>query len=477
MINDLFNLIDRYLPKPLVVAVLAITVVYFVIYYEYRYTVGDVFRDSKFRSLAIIIFAIALLFLVNKRPAPSVTEDMRPVLLIAKFVGDADGQFRTVFSAKIESKLDGTLGRTGTVQMVQSFIMDEESAKYTLKDYGATAILYAVSVSDIEDNQVVCLKVLMRDSRPLPRIPPIPIREPDEYINRLLLDIVGEVSKTEPESSQNPLLLRLRDLEKRLAQLESQIASQKTGPIFEKPFPSYRNRYAVVVGVDQFEASPTHVLRFSKSDAKQFGKLLQDFYGFNVSVLLDEKATKPFIISTIETQSKRSNEEDLFLFYFAGNGTEVSSAKTQSGKVASIVPYDFRWNSNHFSILELIDAVRKNPAKHKLLIIDSCQATSGVLASTSPPNLDADPSEPVIQIFGASRGDEVSYEGRNGGAFSQALIQVLRDTARQREDGLWMTDLHSRVQAIVAHGGFAQTTTLMRISGNGEIAFQPQNTR
>lgn len=474
--KEIFNHILRILPQPLLFALLAIAVTYFALYYHYSYqTYGDAFRDAKFRTAAIIILAIAFVFLINERPTTSVSKDVGPVLIVPKFFNDADDKCRAPFIASVEFQLDATLGRTGTVQLVSSWVNDKESAEYTLEYYGGTAILYAVSVGDVGDDRVVCLKVLTRDKGSLARFPPIPLKDPHEHINSLVLAIAGEVSKTEGASSQNPLLARLFDIETRLGQLESLIASQATGPRVEGPLPSYRNRYAIIVGVDRFEASPTHKLQSSKSDAKQLGQLLRDSYGFAVKILLDEQATKSSILSAIRSQSEVATEEDLFLFYFVGNGTELRSDKTQSGRVLSIVPYDFKWESNHFSILELTDALRNNLAKHKLLLIDACHATSGAPASTSPPSADANPSDPVFQILGASKANQTSVEMPNGGVFSQALIRVLSDAAVQHEDGLWITDLHSRVKTIVDEGGFAQTTTLIRASGSGEIALKPQN--
>ena len=123
--------------------------------------------------------------------------------------------------------------------------------------------------------------------------------------------------------------------------------------------------------------------------------------------------------------------------------------------------------------LELLNELEAVPAKHRLLMIDACHSISGVLPNTSPRQPDADASEPVIQVFGATRADETSQEGPNGSVFMQALIRVLSQSAAQHENGIWMSDVYGRIRSIVTEQGFSQKAQLVRVSGNGEIAWCP----
>lgn len=467
----IFDYIIKNVPQSFVFAILAVTLAYFAIYYHYSYkSYGDAFRDPKFRSAAIVILAFTLLYVVNKHPTESSNTDLSPLLIVPKFQNDTDDKCRSPFVAIIESRLDGTLGRPGTVQKIRSFVMEAKSAEYTLEEYGAIAILYDVSVSDFGGNQVVCFKVFTRESGPLERFPPVPVKDPLEEIDRLVINLAGEVSRSGLVADKNPLLGRLLEIENRLDQLELLSAAQEIRLGSDQKFPSYRNRYAIIVGVDKFEGSQSS-LRFSKSDARQFAQLLSDSYGFTVTMLLDEEAKKPAILAAIKSVSEKAKQEDLFVFCFIGRGTEVMSKKSPTGKVATIVPYDFRWESNNLTILELLNELGQVPARHRLLMIDACHSTSGVLPNTSPRQLDADPSESVIQVFGASRDDETSHEGPNGSVFMQALIRVLSQSASQHEDGIWMSDVYSRIRSIVTEQGFSQTAQLLRVSGNGEIAW------
>ena len=114
----------------------------------------------------------------------------------------------STFVAMIESRLDEILSRSGTVKRVRFFVSDETSARSTMKDYGAVAILYDASVSAIAGDQVVCFKVLTADTGSLAHLPPVPLKSASEHIDRLVIGIAGELTASGMEADRNPLLKR-----------------------------------------------------------------------------------------------------------------------------------------------------------------------------------------------------------------------------------------------------------------------------
>jgi hypothetical protein len=146
------------------------------------------------------------------------------------------------------------------------------------------------------------------------------------------------------------------------------IEARQVQPTLGRQYPPYANRYAVIVGIDRFVGSTTQ-LRFAKSDATQFDVLLRELYGFQTVVLLDSTATKAAIKDAISNLADRCGPDDVFVFYFGGNFTEIPSTASPGGRVASLVAYDF--NANQFSILELLEDIKKLSAKHRLVLVDS----------------------------------------------------------------------------------------------------------
>ena len=203
--------------------------------------------------------------------------------------------------------------------------------------------------------------------------------------------------------------------------MTSLVEARQVQPAAGKPFPEYANRYALVVGIDKFDGSTTE-LRFAKSDATQFDALLRQSYGFDSVVLHDTKATKSAIKHAIREIADKCGPDDLFLFYFGGNVTEVPSTESPSGKVASLVPYDF--NVNEFSTLELLEDITMLSANHKVVLVDGCHATSGLTPTTISLNSDAKPTEPVLEFFGACRANQFAMEDTKGGVFSQAVMRA-----------------------------------------------------
>jgi hypothetical protein len=339
-----------------------------------------------------------------------------------------------------------------------------------MQNYGAAAILYDASVSPIADDQVVCFKVLTTDTGSLARLPPVPLKSPLEHIDRLVVQIAGALSVSSAHADRNPLLKRLTELERRLDQLASLVESRQIQPAIGKRFPEYGNRYAVVIGIDKFAGSPTQ-LRFAKSDATQLASVLRQSYGFDTTVLLDSDATKPAIKKSISELGSKCKPGDLFLFYFGGNVTEVPDIAASGSKAASLVPYDF--GSNALPTLEVIEDIKRLSAKHKVLLVDGCHATSGLISAATPSGVEADPQEPVLEFFGACRANQLAMEDAKGGVFTQAVIRTLTEAATDSGHGMWMAELSTRVQAHVSEGQQRQTPELVRLSGVGSIAWVP----
>ena len=95
--KDIFDYILKTLPQPMVIACVAVGIVFFAIHYQYSYqSYGDTFRDNKFRTAAVIILAAAILYLLNKPDVQTPDVASRPALIVPLFQNDADDKCRAL---------------------------------------------------------------------------------------------------------------------------------------------------------------------------------------------------------------------------------------------------------------------------------------------------------------------------------------------------------------------------------------------
>ncbi len=79
-------------------------------------------------------------------------------------------------------------------------------------------------------------------------------------------------------------------------------------------------KLAIVVGINRY---PIKRLDYAVADAQKVAEKLGEL-GFEVTLILDEEATREKIFTVLGTELKQTKPEDRVLFYFAGHGlTEV----------------------------------------------------------------------------------------------------------------------------------------------------------
>ena len=171
--------------------------------------------------------------------------------------------------------------------------------------------------------------------------------------------------------------------------IEEMLWEQELSNLFLKPRPispsagndaapgPVRNKYALVVGVGKFKNKKITQL-YAARDAEAFHKFLIDpqggnFPSENVTLLLDERATKNKIEKALKNIERLAGADDLVCVYFSSHGTPPD----KYGGVfivtydSVVIPRDQIW---HTSVTEkmLNDFVQKVRAKRLLIIVDAC---------------------------------------------------------------------------------------------------------
>ena len=136
---------------------------------------------------------------------------------------------------------------------------------------------------------------------------------------------------------------------------------------------SHGNLYAVVVGVGTFLNYKEFALKAPPNDAKEFAECLKEqaslYRGINISVLVNDQATRASVASAIEKAIKEAGEYDTVILYFSGDAKTDSSALD-----VYFNTYDADLDKLPATALNLSDGAifRNLKAKRVLLIVDAC---------------------------------------------------------------------------------------------------------
>lgn len=218
-------------------------------------------------------------------------------------------------------------------------------------------------------------------------------------------------------------------------------------------------RYAVVIGIDDYQDAAIQNLSFASADATALYNVLTDpnlgrFSPYNVKLLLNDDATHRAIRSAIATWlANQSRKDDTVIIYYAGHGAPVINARTTSkdGMEKYLVPHDAEMEDLRATGIAMDEVQRWFgflESKRVLFLIDSCY--SGVAGGRTF-------QRPGVQARATLTGeflDELSGEGRmvvtacdvnevsletaslGHGVFTHFLVEGLKGAADQDQDGL-----------------------------------------
>ncbi len=210
------------------------------------------------------------------------------------------------------------------------------------------------------------------------------------------------------------------------------------------------NNFALVIGIDDYP-SPLPRLKTAVNDAKSFAGLLTSKYGFQVTTLLNQDATRDKILGAITHFRKSLAENDSFLIYYAGHGSYDRSTEKGYWLPVDADP-DPLITSRDISADDLVTEVRGLAARHVIVISDSC--FSGDLSRDAGDFSPSDGNQAYIhrmqrapsRTLMASGSDEpVSDSGSQGhSVFAALLLQAMQSRSGGNVHGRRLVRFHSK---------------------------------
>ncbi|MBK6365284.1 MAG: caspase family protein [Saprospiraceae bacterium] len=195
--------------------------------------------------------------------------------------------------------------------------------------------------------------------------------------------------------------------------------------------------YSLIVGVATY--NHTSSLKYTDDDAYRLYAFLKSPEGGalpddQISILIDDAATRPAILKEMDRISEKAGENDVIIVYLSGHGLD-----------GNFVPFDFDGKKNLVNYKELFTKLDRSDAKHKLFITDACHSGSMLAQARSPYEITLGQlydayalAEKGSAYLTSSKSEEVSleYGGLRQGIFSHFLIRGLKGEANYDGDNI-----------------------------------------
>ncbi len=217
--------------------------------------------------------------------------------------------------------------------------------------------------------------------------------------------------------------------------------------------------YALVIGNNEYKNLPD--LKTAVNDARETAAILESKYGFSTTLLIN--ADRYQTLSALHRLRDELTKEDNLLVYYAGHG-DLDSVNDRGYWLPTDADADN--SANWISNVAITDMLNTLPAKHVMVIADSCY--SGTLTRTAVPRINSsiplEIQEKWIKLMTKSRSrtvltsggvQPVLDEGGNGHSiFANAFLNALKTN----NDILQGYALYRQVSSIVSNNSFNTQT-------------------
>ncbi len=277
-----------------------------------------------------------------------------------------------------------------------------------------------------------------------------------------LKDEFNTFKRKEPEPTKNPTKSLKNDIP---AVSESTVREPKKYAIQSKGLKlqdledNEGKRYAIVIGINNYQDTAISDLSKARNDAKIIGKILREQGQFDqVFVMTDDVdprndkenlfPTKLNIEEKIDSVLRFSDPNDLFVFYFSGHGI---SDPDENGYLVTVDTVTDKQFNTSLRIQEIVAKFQSRKIRKSLLVLDACRDVLYASKSSSRNSiLEKDYKEAeVAATFYSTKAGYYSYEDdeTDYGVFTKYMVMGLEGKADSNGDGIVsFTELEQYVQ-------------------------------
>jgi uncharacterized caspase-like protein len=241
--------------------------------------------------------------------------------------------------------------------------------------------------------------------------------------------------------------------------------------------PTTGRYYALVIGINRY-SPPLHPLRTAVNDAQSIARELNEQYGFQVRLLLDETATRANILRTLVDYRNTLHSNDNLLIYFGGEGYFDRDADKAYWLPSDTESID---SPNRIIADDLTVAVRVQSARHVLLVSDDAFSGEGAgnLTRGAGPGPEGIADQAYLTrmmnnrsrtIMSAGRGDEPVNDGGTDGhsVFAHVFLKALEQA---KESIFTASDLFKIIRQVAQDSDQMPEYSRMRNSNDDDGDF------
>ena len=271
------------------------------------------------------------------------------------------------------------------------------------------------------------------------------------------------------EASTVPVKLTATDNKDNITELDFVISSPKNDspgkPIFTSTLKRHLKGievgkyYALIIGNNKYKNLPN--LKTAVNDAEEAADILKTKYGFSTTLLIN--ADRYEILSALHKLRTELKEGDNLLVYYAGHG-DLDKVNDRG----YWLPVDAEANNsaNWISNVAITDMLNTLPAKHVMVVADSCY--SGTLTRTAVPRMDSsippEIQEKWIKLMTKSRSRTVLTAGGvqpvldEGGGGHSIFANAFLNALKNNDDILQGYALYRQVSSKVSNNSLNTQT-------------------
>lgn len=243
-----------------------------------------------------------------------------------------------------------------------------------------------------------------------------------------------------------------------------------------------RDKWAVVIGIDQFKDKSIPELRYSAKDAKDFARFLVEKGNFakdHVKLILNEKATENNIRNVLGDKwlPRRAMPDDLIVIFVSSHGSPKELDRRGANYLVAHDTYKDQLYTSGIKLEDLgPDIQDRTQCNRVVLLLDACNSGAAKVGGKGlyrSQNFDVEQissraGEGLVVISSSSQ-DQKSWESKRykNSVFTKNLIDTLKDPKQSEEIDLVYEGLKNKVEQEVKFDRQVMQTPVMKSKWKG----------